>query len=248
MAVKALSQSGCALSGLFNAIRFAADNGADVINMSLGFVSLLPKAHLQGFTRLFHLFAQYALVKGVSAVVVAAGYDAIDLDHDGNGFDGLCDAPGMMCVSATGPTSSGLNNLGPFIDIDAPAFYTQFGSSAIDVAAPGGNLGFDAVGNVTGFSLIYGACASTTLVFENGAFHPDFCTGRTNIALGALGTSAAAPHVAGLAALLVSQLGHGHQSQVRAAIEQSANDLGKPGHDPFYGQGRINVARAVGLL
>jgi subtilisin family serine protease len=63
-----------------------------------------------------------------------------------------------------------------------------------------------------------------------------------------LGTSFAAPHVAGLAALLVAQLGHGNPALIRARILQSADDMDKPGHDPYYGSGRINVARALGLI
>jgi subtilisin family serine protease len=62
------------------------------------------------------------------------------------------------------------------------------------------------------------------------------------------GTSFAAPHVAGLAALLVAQLGHGNPALIRARILESADDLGKPGTDPYYGKGRINVARAFGVL
>jgi hypothetical protein len=41
--------------------------------------------------------------------------------------------------------------------------------------------------------------------------------------------------------------GHGHPSQIANAIAQSADDLGQPGTDPFYGKGRINVARALGV-
>ena len=53
--------------------------------------------------------------------------------------------------------------------------------------------------------------------------------------------------VAGLAALLVAQLGHGNPALIRARILESADDLGDPGVDPFYGRGRINVARALGI-
>ena len=121
-------------------------------------------------------------------------------------------------------------------------------SSAIAVAAPGGNLSFDPAGNVAGVGWIFGACASTDRTFDaNGNVIPGFCTGNgLTVAFGA-GTSSAAPHVTGLAALLVSQLGHGKHAQVRAAIQNSADDLGKPGMDPFYGHGRINVARALGV-
>jgi len=247
MAVKAFSQMGCSISATLQGIQFAADNGADVMNISLGVDDLVPKNQLQGFAHFFHLFVQYAFRHGVSVIAVSAGNGAFDLQHSGNGYDIFCDVPGVMCVSATGPTSSGPGFVGPFVNIDAPAFYSQFGTGAIDVAAPGGNEGFDAQGHVTGISAVWAVCASTSLLFQNHAFHPTVCTGSPNFTSGALGTSAAAPHVAGLAALLVSQLGRDNKAQIRAIIEQSADDRGKPGQDPFYGSGRINVARAVGL-
>ena len=33
--------------------------------------------------------------------------------------------------------------------------------------------------------------------------------------------------------------------QVRAILQRSAEDLGKPGNDDFYGLGRINALKAV---
>ena len=33
--------------------------------------------------------------------------------------------------------------------------------------------------------------------------------------------------------------------QVRAVLEQSADDLGKPGNNQFYGHGFVNAFRAV---
>ena len=61
------------------------------------------------------------------------------------------------------------------------------------------------------------------------------------------GTSFAAPHVSGLAALLVAQRGHNRPGQIRARILESADDLGDRGRDPVYGFGRINLARALGV-
>ena len=34
-------------------------------------------------------------------------------------------------------------------------------------------------------------------------------------------------------------------AQVEAALRASADDLGAPGRDPFYGHGRFNAARAL---
>ena len=236
----------CPGSSIYRSIFYAANNGADVINMSLGTVFAPPKAGQKGSLHYAILFIQYALQKGVSAVVVSAGNSALDLDHNRNGFMWYCDVPGVICVSATGPTASGPNLLGPFVDIDSPAFYTNFGSSAIDVAAPGGNLSFDASGNIIGLGLVWGACAGTDREFDaNGNVVPGICSRGGYDFLGSAGTSAAAPHVSGLAALLVSRLGHNQPAQVRAAIENSADDLRKVGTDPFFGRGRINVARAL---
>ncbi|HXE84636.1 MAG TPA: S8 family serine peptidase, partial [Gemmatimonadales bacterium] len=62
------------------------------------------------------------------------------------------------------------------------------------------------------------------------------------------GTSFSSPHVAGAAAQIVAQIGHGQPAAVRAALQNSADDLGQPGTDPFYGKGRLNVARALGVI
>jgi hypothetical protein len=42
-------------------------------------------------------------------------------------------------------------------------------------------------------------------------------------------------------------MGHNNPALIRARILHSADDLGEPGTDPYYGKGRINVARALGL-
>ena len=61
----------------------------------------------------------------------------------------------------------------------------------------------------------------------------------------AAGTSMASPVVSGVAALIVGRFGHIPPSQVQARLLQSADDLGKPGNDDFYGGGRVNAFRAV---
>ncbi len=171
------------------------------------------------------------------ALVVSVPFnDAADLDHDGDIVRMPCEAANAMCVSATGPTgAAGIN--GPWIDVDAIAPYSAFGRSAVSVAAPGG------AGEVGQFRRMWTIC-TTTPTATTGA---PACRARQAIAQPA-GTSFAAPTVAGLAALLVAQLGHGNPALIRARILQSADDLGDPGVDPYYGKGRINIARALGLI
>ena len=85
------------------------------------------------------------------------------------------------------------------------------------------------------------ACSKTTI-------HASFRICRTGTyVLGLNGTSMASPHAAGLAALLVEQIGKNQPSKVANRMAQSADDLGDAGRDVIYGRGRINVAKALGL-
>jgi thermitase len=58
------------------------------------------------------------------------------------------------------------------------------------------------------------------------------------------GTSAAAPHAAGVAALVMWLRGTNH-AQTRGLLTSSADDLGPPGRDDCHGFGRINLAAAL---
>lgn len=218
------------LSRLLSGIVYAADQGADVINVSGGHQR--DKSENPGTVAAFERAVNYAFRKGALLVSVPFN-DAADLDHNGDMVRLPCEAANAMCASATAPTAAATVN-GPWENVDAPAPYSSFGWSAIHIAAPGGVI--------ARFRTIWLPC--TTTPTETTA-RPGCRTGQP-VEQG-VGTSWAAPHVAGLAALLVAQLGHGNPALIRALIQQSADDLGKPGMDPFYGHGRINVARALGV-
>ena len=113
MPVKVLSSSGSGSEDMIvNGIKYAADHGAKVINMSLGGTS-------RGCPQSYQSSINYARGKGVTMVVAAGNSSA-----DASGFS-PANCQGVVTVSATG-----VNN--------EPAHYSNFGS-LITLAAPGGN-------------------------------------------------------------------------------------------------------------
>lgn len=234
----------CPTVGLMNGIVYAVDNGADVINMSLGGGFL--KRDLPGYVAVLNRALQYAEKNNV-VLVVSAGNEALDLDHTPNLFKTYCSASHVICVSATGPNSSGAANVGPFPDADQPAFYTNFGRSSVSVAAPGGNYVPSGNSYLTA-AWVWSVCPKTMLAIQGGQLFYTTCSAfpQNVYANGYAGTSQASPHVAGLAALLIAN-GVTKPSQIRNAISKGADDLGQRGTDPYYGKGRINVAKTLGL-
>lgn len=252
--VQVCGTGGCPASAIVPGIVYAADNGADVINMSLGGLDLISGAHvaqsckaaglpmkycssLQSsyiqneilvFTRAF----QYANRMNTT-VVVSAGNDAVDADHDI--FEGVhypslrlsfADYPGTIGVSATAPINW-CNH--PDADPNNLTTYSNFGRSAIDFSAPGGEGWF-----FDGDTL---PCTVAGVTRQAWVFDLVFST--TPAGWGwAGGTSMAAPHVSGLAALIISENGGDMApSQVLSELRRRAEDAGAPGEDPAHGSG-----------
>ena len=230
VAVKVLDQNGDGPWGAIIAgIYYAASIGVDVINLSLG--ATFPKNEVQGLVPAFNRAVNYAHARGV-LVVAASGNDAEDLQHNGNRVTVPCETGVLTCISATGAT-------------DAPAYYTNYGTNAVNNAAPGGD---QTVGPPDmRLRLIFSLCSSRSVVIPTcrppKGSPPDALGGAYMFSEG---TSMAAPHVSGLAALLDSQHGGALTgSELLTGIQQGADDLGKPGTDAFYGKGRMNTCRTL---
>jgi PKD repeat protein/N-acetylneuraminic acid mutarotase len=59
------------------------------------------------------------------------------------------------------------------------------------------------------------------------------------------GTSAAAPHIAGIIALAKQANSSLNRSEIKQFLSTSADDLGDPGWDPIYGYGRANAMKMI---
>jgi serine protease len=123
--------------------------------------------------------------------------------------------PEVLSVGATTP-------------MEEVADYSSYGD-AVDIAAPGGN----------DLLPVYSTWPSYLTSTDLGAGVSDAHT-----TAGLVGTSMAAPHVSGTAAVLWSVRPGLTAQQVRSALLAMADDKGTVGPDPYFGYGLLNFQRA----
>ena len=201
MPLKVLSGSGGGtIADIAEAIKFAADNDADIINMSLGG---------GGASNMLEEAIKYAHSKGVT-IIAAAG------NEGRNAASYPARYPDVISVAATDAAGG-------------KASYSNFGAG-VDIAAPGGT-GMDTPGSIWQNTI-------------NPKSKEDPSEPESKFA-GFQGTSMAAPHVAGVAALIRST-GVDTPEEILDILKQSTRKVSED-HLNNFGAGHLDAHAAVQL-
>jgi serine protease len=205
-------------------VRYAADNGAKVINLSIG-------REDGGAATVVNDAIRYAISKGCF-VAIASGNTRADGNQANRLAQAAPDIDGMIAVGGVGRT----------LDV---AFYSTTGSY-VEISAPGGDQRQG--GNTAG---ILQQTLDLDLLETYNRPVSQYGPPRAD-SFGYYyfqGTSMATPHVSGFAALLMQQ-GITSPAAIEAAMKQFATDRGPRGRDDSYGYGLINpreTLRGLGL-
>ncbi len=236
--VKVLGDAGSGdFADVIAGIYHAADVDADVINMSLG--TLVARqgaggdnAGISALKNAVNKAITYAHQNGTT-VIVSAGNDAHDLDGDKGMVrfnTGMSHAVG---ISALAPENWAGNHAAGNGDVPLDqASYTNYGTSMVDFSAPGGD--FDYPGNEL--------CTVAGITRPCWVLDFVFSTGSLNSWYWSVGTSMAAPHAAGVAALIISENGGDMDpAHVIREMRKRSVEGGKKGRDDVYGHGIANT-------
>jgi subtilisin family serine protease len=210
-------------ASITSGLLYAEENGADVIALSIdAFMSRsADSVAIRSIRRAINFVAR----KGVH-VVGEIGGDDPGIDLDTNDPDEV-QVPGEITNRIIGLSASG--------PLDEFSDFSNFGVSAVDMTAPGGFARLPLIENS-----IVGPCSRFTLL----PFLPNCGTSLTFVFL--VGPFISVAEVAGTVALIDEQTGGSlGWRRMRNRVLFSADDIGDPGFDAFFGIGRLNTLAAI---
>jgi lantibiotic leader peptide-processing serine protease len=249
------AEGGAYTSWIVGAILAAVKDKVDVINMSIGGFDALSPYSFGNETYsdvadmvLYKRAIRYAVNNNVT-VVTAAGNESLNLNNptdvtaymnetygpQGFVFKGASiEVPGQLPGVVNVSSSNGWSD-------KQIAFYSNYGTRSIDVAAPGGDNGplYDQTRDLNLRDFHYRTLSTWPTYLE-----PYFTANLNSYAL-LHGTSMASPKVAGIAGIIKAAHPEYSPAQVKAVIQQTALDMGKPGSDDRFGSGEANAFQAV---
>ena len=272
MSARALNALGSGQeTAVVNGVNWCVQNGAHVINMSLGGTRYRP---FSSYTNSFILYgtAINAARAAGTIVIVSAGNSNLKLPNPVQS-QVPSEVPGVINVGATGPISKSTDPFPPtwnpldpaqvWRSVDYKAYFSNFGPG-VQVFAPGGSGGaplsepYRLVNGILqgrgAYDQIWGVCSSNSSQTGNGNVGgvpsgSGPCLGDGTRYIAYAGTSQASPHVAGLAAILYEALGGTRSAakvaRIESCIKTTTDNIGSSG---TYGGGRINIKRALDAL
>ncbi|SEK51484.1 S8 family peptidase [Haloferax larsenii] len=231
---------GASFADILAAIVYSVEIGCDVANLSLGAYPVPRQGEGDFYGKVLNSTLTYANKEG-TVLAIAAGNDSADLQHDKNFISLPNEGAQAFSVAATGPKGfmfdAGDDAQGP----ESPAFYTNYGTNAIDIAAPGGDALLDAQEthpDTWVFDLVYNTISKPEFD-DNGDY-----VGATHEYGWKAGTSMAAPQVAGAVALVKSVEPGLNANQVKSLLKRTASVPDGYGKE-FYGAGYLDVLAAL---
>lgn len=229
---------------------YAADIRADVINMSLGGLldsrgecdapdNCYTAEDVVNYQRAFDRATRYANRRGTT-VIASAGNSAIDFDAWENRY--LVDLPasarGVIAISSFAPENWATDPENAVFEL--PASYTNAGREFVDFGAPGGD--FDYPGNENCSLTILGAPFVRPCWVFDGVFSTGTSDGGISRYYWSTGTSMAAPHASGVAAIIIGWNGGSMAPDlVYAELRRLSNNVG-PETTTYYGHGTVSAA------
>lgn len=240
---------GAFFGDILAAMVYSANVGADVANLSLGAYPIPRQGLGQFYGRSINRVMTWVNKEG-TVLSIAAGNDAADLQHDGSFISLPNEGAQAVSVSATGPIGFGWDatSVGDTEEpAYSPAIYTNYGTNAIDIGAPGGNyspagIAEEEDGDDFAPPWYYDLVLNTIAIPSfNEAMEYQ---GAEYFYAWVAGTSMAAPQVSGAVAAYRSLHPNAESDEVEAALERAAavpDEYDKT----YYGSGFLNILDAL---